>query len=99
MSSKKNEAPTPQSQINTLLGTSNKAEQLARIAVLLGSQPATLVITANPASGNYGLSTSGAPSFKLLYEMLDFARDGVMEREKRALLEAVSQKDPTSPEE
>ena len=97
MSGKK-EAPTSQSQINTLLGTSNKAEQLARIAVLLGSQPVTLVITANPASGNYGLSTSGSPSFKLLYEMLDFARDGVMEREKQALLEAVSHKEK-SPEE
>ena len=97
--SKKSEAPTPQSQINELLGTSNKTEQLARIAALISVKPVTLVITANPVNGDYGLSTSGSPSFKLLYEMLDFARDGVMEREKRALLEAVSRDAESKPQE
>lgn len=91
MSKKKAEAPTPQTKINEVLGTSDKTEQLTRIVTLMTAKPVTLVVTANPVSGDFSLSSAGAPSFKLLYEMLDFARDGVMEREKRALLETVSQ--------
>jgi hypothetical protein len=99
MTKKEAKKPTPQAIINQLLGTSNKAEQLERLSAIVGSKPVTLVITANPINGEFSMSSLGSPSFKILYDMLDFARDGIMERERRALLEAASQENNTdSPE-
>lgn len=86
----------PQEMIDELLGTSDKSEQLKRIGMLMVSQPITLLVTANPVSGEMSLSTLGSPSFNMLYKMLDFARDGIMGREKQALIEAVSRKEDSS---
>lgn len=96
---KKEAKPTPQAVINQLLGTSSKDKQLEIIANLLAAKPVTLVITAHPVTGEMGMSSLGSPNFELLYAMLDFARKGIQERERRALLEAASQENNEEPTE
>jgi len=77
--------PDPAAELAFLLGTADTAQQVARLKDVLTARPVSILIVADPKSGETTIRTTGPLAPDLAYKMLDVTRAHFFETERKAL--------------